>query len=199
MEIILPSGRTRQFDVDEALDRALEVFWARGYEGATLPELTKAMGINRPSLYAAFGNKEQLFRKALDRYQTGPMSFLTEALKEPTARAAAEAIFSGFIRMQRNREIARGCLIVSGALASGAEAETVRQELAQLRQSIVAVFRKRFERAAEDGDLPKGTDCATLARYVATVLGGLAVQAASGTTEKELRLVAAMAMRAWPS
>src|SRR5580704_11461078 len=198
-ESAMPSGRTRQFDVDEALDRALEVFWARGYEGATLPELTKAMGINRPSLYAAFGNKEQLFRKALDRYQTGPMSFLTEALKEPTARAAAEAIFSGFIRMQRNREKARGCLIVSGALASGDEAETVRQELAQLRQSIVAVFRKRFERAVEDGDLPKGTDCATLARYVATVLGGLAVQAASGTMEKELRLVAAMAMRAWPS
>ena len=76
----MPSGRTRQFDVDKALDRALEVFWTRGYEGATLPELTQAMGINRPSLYAAFGNKEQLFRKALDRYRTGPMSFLTEAL-----------------------------------------------------------------------------------------------------------------------
>src|SRR6267142_3452524 len=89
-EIAVPSGRTRQFDVDEALDRALEVFWERGYEGATLPELTKAMGINRPSLYAAFGIKEQLFRKALDSYQTGPMSFLTDALKEPTARAAAE-------------------------------------------------------------------------------------------------------------
>src|SRR5438445_6353347 len=176
--VAMPSGRTRQFDADIALDRALEVFWARGYEGATLPELTKAMGINRPSLYAAFGNKEQLFRKALDRYQTGPMSFLTEALKEPTARAAAEAIFSGFIRMQRNREKARGCLIVSGALASGAEAETVRQELAQLRQSIVAVFRNRFERAVEDGDLPKGTDCATLARYIATVLSGLALEAA---------------------
>ena len=195
----MPSGRGRQFDADVALDRALEVFWARGYEGATLPELTQAMGINRPSLYAAFGNKEQLFRKALDRYQTGPMSFLTEALKEPTARSAAEAIFSGFIDMQRNREKARGCLIVSGALASGEEAETVRQELARLRQSIVAVFRKRFERAVENGDLPKGTDCATLGRYVATVLGGLAVQAASGTTEKELRLVAAMAMRAWPT
>ena len=67
----MPSGRTRQFDADEALDRALEVFWARGYEGATLPELTKAMGINRPSLYAAFGNKEELFRKALDHYQAG--------------------------------------------------------------------------------------------------------------------------------
>ena len=117
--VAVPSGRTRQFDVDEALDRALEVFWARGYEGATLPELTRAMGINRPSLYAAFGNKEQLFRKALDRYQTGPMSFLTEALRQPTARAVVEAIFSGFVRMQRDRDKARGCLVVSGAIACG--------------------------------------------------------------------------------
>jgi AcrR family transcriptional regulator len=195
----MPSGRVRQFDADVALDRALEVFWARGYEGATLPELTKAMGINRPSLYATFGNKEQLFRKALVRYQTGPMSFLTEALEKPTARVAAEAIFSGFIRSQRNREKGRGCLVVSGALSCGEDAEAVRRELAQLRQSIVALFRKRFAKGIADGDLPKGTDCATLGRYVATVLGGLAVQAASGTTEKELRFVAAMAMRAWPS
>jgi AcrR family transcriptional regulator len=195
-EAAMPSGRSRQFDVDEALDRALEVFWARGYEGATLPELTRAMGINRPSLYAAFGNKEQLFRKALDRYQTGPMSFLTEALRKPTARAVVEAIFSGFVRMQRDT---RGCLVVSGALACGEEAEMVRRELAQLRQSLVTAFRKRFERAVQDGDLPAGTDCATLARYIATVLNGLAVQAASGTTERELRLVAALAMQAWPS
>jgi AcrR family transcriptional regulator len=185
--------------VDEALDRALEVFRARGYEGATLPELTRAMGINRPSLYAAFGNKEQLFRKALDRYQTGPMSFLSEALRQPTARAVAEAIFSGFVRMQRGRDKARGCLVVSGALACGEEAETVRRELARLRQGIVATLRERFERAVWDGDLPAGTDCATLARYTATVLNGLAVQAASGATEKELRLVSALAMKAWPS
>ena len=191
----MPSGRTRQFDVDEALDRALEVFWARGYEGATLMELTRAMRINRPSLYAAFGNKEQLFRKALDRYQTGPMSFLTEALRKPAARAVAEAIFSGFVRMQRDRDKARGCLVVSGALACGEEGERVRRQLAQLRQAIVTALRARFERA---GDLPAGTDCATLARYVATVLGGLAVQAASGATEEELRLVSALAMRAWP-
>src|SRR2546423_12868412 len=156
----MPSGRTRQFDVDEALDRALEVFWARGYEGATLPELTRAMGVNRPSLYAAFGNKEQLFRKALERYQTGPMSFLTEALKKPTARAVAEAVFSGFVRMQRDRDRARGCLVVSGALACGAEAETVRRELAQLRQAIVTALRERFERAVQDGDLPAGAQFA---------------------------------------
>ncbi len=195
----MPSGRTRQFDADEALDRALAVFWLRGYEGATLPELTRAMGINRPSLYAAFGNKEQLFRKAIERYQTGPMAFLTEALRLPTARAVVEAIFSGFVRMQRDCDKVRGCLVVSGALASSEEAEPVRRELAQLRQALVTAFRKRFERAVRDGDLPAGTDCATLARYIGTVLSGLAVQAASGATEKELRRVSALALQALPS
>lgn len=195
----MPSGRTRQFDVDKALDRALNVFWARGYEGATLLALTKAMGINRPSLYAAFGNKEQLFRRALGRYRTGPQSFVGEAFMKPTARAVVEAIFSGFIRMLRGRESARGCLIVCGALACGEEAEPVRRELARLRQAGVGALRERFERAVQERDLPEGTDCATLARYIATVLNGLAVQAASGATEKELRLVAALAMQAWPS
>src|SRR6202163_2766331 len=197
--IAMPSGRLRQFDVDEALDGALEGFWARGYEGATLPELTRAMGVSRASLYAAFGNKEQLFRKALDRYQTGPMSFLTEPLRKPTARAVVEAIFSGLVRMQRDRDEPRGCLVVSGALACGEQAETVRRELARLRQAIVTALRDRFERAVQDGDLPAGTECATLARDTATVLNGLAVQSARGGTEKELRLVSALAMHAWPS
>src|SRR5260370_614344 len=192
----MPSGRTRQFDVDEALDRALEVFWARGYEGATLPALTGAMGINRPSLYAAFGNKEQLFRKALERYQTGPIAFLTEALRKPTARAVVEAIFSGFVRMQRDLDKARGCLIVSGALACGKEAEMVRRGLARLRQAIVTALRERFERAVQEGDLPAGADCATLARYAATGLNGLAVQSARRAAAKEPRLGAAPGMPA---
>ena len=101
--------------------------------------------------------------------------------------------------MQRDRDKARGCLVVSGTLACGEEAETVRHTLSQLRQAIVKTLRERFKRAVQDGDMPAETDCATLARYIATVLGGLAVQAASGATEKELRLVSALAMQAWPS
>jgi len=195
----MPSGRTRQFNLDEALDRALEVFWARGYEGATLPALTKAMGINRPSLYAAFGNKEELFRKSLERYRTGPLSFVVAALKEPTALAVAQAIFSGFLRMQRGRGPLRGCMIVSGALACGEDAEPVRRELARLRQGLVVAVRERFERAVKERDLPKGTDSATLARFVGTLLHGLAVQSASGATEAELQRVVILAMRAWPN
>src|SRR4051812_50142989 len=124
----MPSGRVRQFDADVALDRALEVFWARGYEGATLPELTKAMGINRPSMYAAFGNKEQLFRKALDRYATGPAGYVCAALEAPTARAVVEKLFQGAINSQSNPKNPRGCLMVQGAMACGDDAAPIQRE-----------------------------------------------------------------------
>ncbi len=88
----MPSGRPREFDIDQALDAALNVFWRKGYEGATLPDLTRAMGINRPSLYAAFGNKETLFRKSVERYVEGPAAHIVEALEEPTARRGGAAL-----------------------------------------------------------------------------------------------------------
>src|SRR5258708_19962388 len=85
-------GRPRSFDIDSALDRVLLVFWRKGFEGTSLSDLTKAVGVNRPSLYAAFGDKEALFRKALDRYLDGPAAYTQEALKEPTARAVIEPL-----------------------------------------------------------------------------------------------------------
>ena len=119
------------------------------------------MGINRPSLYAAFGNKEQLFRKALDRYQTGPMSFLTEALRRPTARAVVETIFSGSIRMQRGRDKARrGTSLCPGHSRAARRRRRCGRELVQLRQAIVKALRNRFQRTVHDGDLPAGTNCA---------------------------------------
>src|SRR3954466_14672758 len=111
----MPRGRPRAFDVDEALDKALKVFWRKGYEGATLPDLTRAMGINRPSLYAAFGSKEALFRKVIDRYVEGPASYVRAALAEPTARAVAERLLAGTIDVVTDRHNPRGCLIVQGA------------------------------------------------------------------------------------
>src|SRR6516225_7036799 len=106
----MPTGRPRAFDIDKALDRALKVFWRKGYEGASLPELTRAMGINRPSLYAAFGNKEALFRKVLDRYAEGPAAYVREALTEPTARAVAERLLGGAVDLLSGPRGPRGCL-----------------------------------------------------------------------------------------
>src|SRR5437867_1876189 len=98
----MPKGRPREFDAEQALDAALLLFWRHGYEGTSLAALTDAMGINTPSLYAAFGSKEMLFRRALDRYLQKPASYLPTALKEPTARGAAEKILSGAINMVMN-------------------------------------------------------------------------------------------------
>jgi AcrR family transcriptional regulator len=192
------TGRPRAFDVDEALDRALEVFWRKGYEGASLSDLTAAMGVNRPSLYAAFGNKEELFRKALDRYVEGPASFVPAALVAPTARAVAERLLVGAADRLTDPRHPRGCLMVQGALACGEAAESVRRELAARRAAGEDAVRERFERAQADGDLPADCNPADLARYVVTVLRGMAVQAAGGASREELRRVVAMAMRAWP-
>jgi AcrR family transcriptional regulator len=194
----MPRGRPRAFDPDTTLDRALRVFWRKGYEGASLPDLTRAMGINRPSLYAAFGNKEALFRKALDRYVDGPAAYSREALDEPTARAVVERLLGGAVDLLTDPRHPPGCLMVQGALACGEGAEVIRRELALRRAAGEAALRQRFERAIADGDLPAGADAADLARYVATVIYGMAVQAAGGARREELRRVAETALRAWP-
>jgi AcrR family transcriptional regulator len=194
----MATGRPREFDIDQALDRALKVFWRKGYEGATLPDLTRAMGINRPSLYAAFGNKEELFRKALDRYAAGPASHAFVALKEPTARAVVERLWYGAIEMATHPQNPAGCLLVQGALACGDTADAVRRDVAARRAAGVAALRRRFRRAVAEGDLPADANPADLARYVATVTYGMAVQAASGASRAQLRRVAQLALRNWP-
>lgn len=193
-----PRGRPRAFDADTALDRALKVFWQKGYEGASLPDLTRAMGINRPSLYAAFGNKESLFRKAVKRYTEGPAAHVAEAVRLPTAQAVAEQVLFGTVELLSDPKNPRGCLVVQGALACGDEADAIRKELISLRAAGQMILRKRFERAIAEGDLPKDADAADLARFLSTISQGLAVQAASGAKRDELRRVAETAMRAWP-
>ena len=195
----MPRGRPRTFDPDKVLDRALKVFWKKGYEGASLPDLTKAMGINRPSLYAAFGNKEALFRKAVERYEQGPAGHVREALDLPAARQVVERLLRGGICVGAGPKNPRGCLMVQGALTCGAAAEPARKELAARRAAGEAALRKRLERAREEGDLPRGADPADLAKYVVTVLHGMAVQAAGGASRAELERVVDTALRAWPA
>src|SRR5580704_2904075 len=185
-------GRPRAFDPATALDRAMRVFWAKGYEGASLSDLTRAMRINRPSLYAAFGNKEQLFRKVLDRYMQGPLAFFGKALAAPQARDVVEQIFLGVARMTENRRVPPGCLLVQGALACGSA--SARKEVAARRVVADVALCRRFRRAKREADLPKNANPAELANYVLTVVRGMAVQAAGGASRKQLHRVAQVAL-----
>src|SRR5947208_7351801 len=189
-------GRPRAFDPDTALERAMHVFWAKGYEGASLSDLTRAMRINRPSLYAAFGNKQQLFGKVLDRYVNGPLAYFGKALAAPKARDAVKEIFFGTARMADDPRIPTGCLMVQGALACGDT--SVRKEVAERRAAAEVALRRRLQRAKREGDLPQSANPAELARYVMTVLQGMAVQGADGARSGQLRRAAQVALRAWP-
>lgn len=191
-------GRPREFDTDKALDAALLLFWHHGYEGTSMSMLAKAMRISMPSLYAAFGSKEMLFQRALERYLQRPASYLPKALRERSARRAIKMLFRGAIDMVMDPKHPDGCLLVHGALASGPDSAAIRAQLAAARRMAEDAIRKRLTQAITDGELPHGTNAASLARYFATVLWGMSVQAAGGATRAQLAQTAKLAMRAWP-
>jgi AcrR family transcriptional regulator len=194
-----PAGRPRAFDLDKALDSALQVFWRKGYEGASLSDLTTAMGINRPSIYAAFGDKEALFRKVLDRYAEGPGVHARKALDEPTSRGVVEKLLRGSADLLTTPRRPHGCLLVQGALSCGSGAESMRRELNARRAASESALRQRFKRAKAEGDLPPDAQPASLASYIITVIHGMSVQAVGGATRDQLRRVADIALRSWPA
>jgi AcrR family transcriptional regulator len=184
------TGRPRGFAEDAALEAAMRVFWEKGYEGATLSDLTEAMGINRSSMYATFGDKQALFRMAIARYAEGPAAYTREALKQPTARAVVEALLRGALELLTDPSHPPGCLSVQGALACGSDAEPIKQAMIELRKQGESAIKKRLQRARWEGDLAKDVDPGDLARYISTVLTGLGIQAANGAAKGEMtRLV----------
>ena len=190
-------GRPRGFDIDTALDRAVDVFWRHGYEGASLDDLTSAMGINRPSLYAAFGNKEQLFRLAVARYAEVDMAYAREALAEPTAAAVAASLLHRNVEAVTRPGRPAGCLTVQGGTACSAGNEAVAQFLAASRLAGERHLAERFERAVDEGDLPAGTDAVGLARFVMMVAEGHAVHAAAGVSAEDLHTATDIALSAF--
>ena len=192
-------GRPREFCVDQALSAALRIFWSKGYEGASMSELTEAMGITKPSLYAAFGNKEQLFHKALDLYEAEKLAYTREALKQPTARKVAEHFMRGSVEMQMSSCDPKGCLGVIAAMACGAEAESIRAHVIERRASSQVALVERFRQAQAEGDIPAHIDILSLTAYLYAILQGMMVQAGSGASREDLERVVTTSLALWPS
>lgn len=188
------TGRPRCFCVDGALDKALDVFWRKGYDGTSLSDLTEAMGINRPSLYATYGNKEELFFKVLDRYAELYGSFVTDALALPKAHDVVVGLLKGGPCSRGMEGKPKGCLNVHGALVCSEAAETVRAELARRRAMVQAIIQERFEQAKAEGDLAADADPKSLSFYIATIMHGMAVQANGGASAEELAAIADLAI-----
>jgi AcrR family transcriptional regulator len=192
-------GRPRGFDRDQALERAMELFWRQGYESTSVSDLTRAMGINPPSLYATFGDKERLFLEAVERYgckaRQSPESILQDA---PNARAAVDRLLQSAAREFTDTSRPPGCMVVSAATNCSAASLRVQEALAARRRTAEARIRKCLERGMKAGELPPRTDCGALAKFYATVLEGMSIQARDGASRRSLLATAAAAMRAWP-
>ncbi len=188
-------GRPRAFSEPDALDAAMRVFWEKGYEGASLDDLTQAMGINRSSLYATFGDKEALFQKAVARYREGPMGFFHDALQRPTARGVIEALLRGTVKFLANPSHPKGCLSLQGGLACGAGSEKVNQSMIDWRKDGQSILQKRFQRAQSEGELARDVNPKDLARYIAILINGLGVQSVNGATAAEMNRAVELALR----
>jgi AcrR family transcriptional regulator len=192
-------GRPRSFDREEALGQAMEVFWTLGYEGATLTDLQQAMGgITAPSVYAAFGSKEELFRQAVELYSRTLCAPMMKALAErPTARAAIQALLDSAVESFLKPGKPRGCMLVLAAINGTPSNRGVQDHLHGLRARRRKVIQQRFQRGVAERELPSGLDVAALASFYTTVVDGLAIQARDGASRKTLRFAVRCAMTAW--
>jgi AcrR family transcriptional regulator len=197
-EVLKRRGRPPAFNHEEALEKAMQAFWTFGYEGTSMAALIEAMDMNKPSIYAAFGNKENLFNQVLDRYVSGPSAFVKEALAEPTSYLVAKTFLTKAVDLLTQHQNSRGCMIVQGALSCGPEAEMIQKKLIAYRANLEENFKKRFDLAKESLDLPDDTNTASLAKYVATLHQGISVQASSGASKDALMKVIEIAIQNWP-
>ena len=192
-------GRPRSFDREAALEAALRVFWRYGYDASSLNELTMAMEITPPSLYSAFGSKKELFLEAVDRYVHTYGAGSAAALEEPTAKGAITQLLLASAASFSTPDCPFGCLVVLGAVNCGPESADVESAMRDLRRASEKGFRDRIARGIREGELPKGTDAAALAKFYGATVQGMSVQARDGASRKELEGIARTALLAWPA
>jgi AcrR family transcriptional regulator len=187
-------GRPREFDEDSAVEAAMRVFWEKSYEGTTMAELTEAMGINRSSMYAAFGGKEAVFRRAVERYRELQMTYIKESLNQQSLRDAIAGLILGTAEFLSKPDNPRGCLVIQGALACGVDAEPAKQAMIGWRKQGDMAIQKRLQQAQSAGELSVDVEAADFARYLSSVMAGLAIQAANGASRADLRSVAEISL-----
>lgn len=197
-EIRRGRGRPSKFDAQAALETAMQLFWAQGYEGTSMAELTEAMDINKPSLYAAFGSKENLFKLALEHYLSGSIGFISEAMQAPSAYQVVKQLLGNSAQFLTQADKPAGCMVHLGSLSCGKDALPVQQLLIARRQMFEAALLQRFARAEAAGEFDAGTNAADLAKYVATLHQGMSIQAASGASREALQSLVGMVLANWP-
>jgi AcrR family transcriptional regulator len=188
-------GRPRGFDEEAALDAAMRLFWERGYEGTSMADLTRAMGLNPPSIYAAFGDKKSLFALAAKRYAEGPAQYQARALSEPTLREVILALFRNTVEFLTDSGHPSGCMTLTGAMACGVEANSAKEFMTEIRKQNEAGLKGRLQQARKSGELGADVNINDYARYLSTLLGGLAIQAANGISRNEMKRIADIAVR----
>ncbi|MFW2446818.1 TetR/AcrR family transcriptional regulator [Erythrobacter sp. A30-3] len=198
MEKVASRGRPREFDTELALGAALRVFWAKGYEGASLSDLTDEMGITRPSLYAAFGNKEALFRQALDLYERDKLTYIGDAIEAPTARGVAERLLMGSVDAATTGDC-KGCMGVIASVACQSVEPSIRDDVNARAESSRRAIIARMQQAIDAGEFRVATEAEAITRYLLAIMQGISVQAQSGASREELLQVANSALLSWPS
>ena len=179
-------GRPREFCTEQALAAALQLFWSKGYEATSLSELTAAMGITRPSLYAAFGNKEALFHEALDLYQREKLRYIEEAIEQPTVIQVAERLLWGAFETAAGDSEPRGCMGVIASTSCGVDAQGVRDDVLKRGEVVRAKLVDRFDLARQDGDLPARADSDALTSFLFALVQGISLQARAGASREQL-------------
>jgi AcrR family transcriptional regulator len=191
-------GRPRAFDRDAALRRAMEVFWSKGFAGASLNDLTTAMGINAPSLYAAFGTKEELFEAAVDLYAATEGPILWGHLAQaPSAKEAVRRLLDASAMSYTDPKNPPGCLVVLGAIVGGDPGESVVASLAARRAEGLEMLTERIEQDVRAGLLPEGLDARAVASFYFTVQQGMSLQARDNPNRAAVRATGDAAMLAW--
>jgi AcrR family transcriptional regulator len=187
-------GRPRGFDIDLALEQALNVFWRHGYEGTSLNELTEAMGIKKPSLYAAFGNKEQLFLKAIDLYENRPDSLFNTAFKHQHVADVVGGLLLGAAAKFTDCSHPQGCALINSTLSCSEASESIKQAVLERKAQHKLQLIARFEQAKHQGELNADCQPKVLARFISTLFQGMSIQASEGASIEELQQVASMAI-----